>query len=134
MRTLTKLAAAFAVALPLIGAGVGTAEARDSVTFGVTVGSGYGYGDGYYGRGYGRHRTVPPGIIRDQLSRTYYEVSPLDRRGDVYVARAEDRRGRDLRITVNAYTGDIIDVSYTRHDRDRWDDRRDRWEDHHGRR
>jgi hypothetical protein len=125
MRSLTKLAAALAVTLPLIGAGVGTAQARDSVGLTVTIGShGYGHGNGYgYGYGPRYHRAIPPGIIRDSLARQYYEVSRPDRRGDVYVARAEDRRGRDLRITVNAYTGEIIDVDYARRDRDRHDGR-----------
>lgn len=131
MRTLTKLAAAFAVALPLIGAGVGTAEARSSIT--VTVGSGYnnGYGYGYDQARY--HRVLPPRYIRASLEQYYDNVSRPDRRGDVYVARAEDRRGRDIRITVNAYTGAVIDVAYTRHDRDRGDDRHDRWDDRHDR-
>jgi len=61
--------------------------------------------------------------------RSYYEVSRLDRRGDVYIARAEDRRGRDIRITADAYTGRVIDVDYIRRDRDR-----DRWDDRHDRR
>ena len=130
MRTLTKLAATLAVALPLIGVGVGTAEARDTVTFGVTVGNPYGYagyGNPYYGDRYDRyHRALPPRVVRTHLSRYYNDVSRLNREGDVYIARAEDRRGRDLWLTVNAYTGEVIDVRYARRDRDRWDDRYDR--------
>ncbi len=130
MRTFTKFAAALAVAVPLLAA-TGTAQARDTSSWSITIGSGYtdarhGYG---YGYGYGhRQRILPPQVVRSYLQRSYYEVSRLDRRGDVYVARAEDRRGRDIRITADAYTGRVIDVDYIRRDRDRdrRDDRRDR--------
>lgn len=124
MRTFTKLAAALAVAVPLMAA-TGTAQARDTTSWSVTIGS--GYTDARYGHDYRyRDRALPPQVVRSHLQRSYYEVSRLDRRGDVYVARAEDRRGRDIRITADAYTGRVIDVHYTRRDNDRWDDRRDR--------
>jgi len=130
MRTFTKLAAALAVAVPLMAA-TGTAQARDTTSWSITIGSGYDnarYGHGYgYGYGYGHnYRVLPPHVVRSYLQRSYYEVSRLDRRGDVYIARAEDRRGRDIRITADAYTGRVIDVDYLRRDRDRWDDRNDR--------
>ena len=124
MRTFTKLAAALAVAVPLMAA-TGTAQARDTTSWSVTIGS--GYDSARYGYGYGqRYRALPPHVVRSYLQRSYYEVSRLDRRGDVYIARAEDRRGRDIRITADAYTGRVIDVDYLRRDRDRWDDRHDR--------
>lgn len=130
MRSFTKFAAALAVAVPLLAA-TGTAQARDTTSWSITIGSGYSdarHGHGY-GYGYGhRQRILPPQVVRSYLQRSYYEVSRLDRRGDVYVARAEDRRGRDIRITADAYTGRVIDVDYIRRDRDRdrRDDRRDR--------
>lgn len=132
MRTLTKFAAALAVALPLIGA-AGTAQARD-VSIIVST-------DGYqqvrwgdrYDRGE-RYRALPPGVVRSYMRQHYREVSRPERRGDVYVARGEDNRGRDLRITADAYSGRILDVAYTRRDRDRWDDRQDRREDRYERR
>jgi hypothetical protein len=125
MRTFTKFAAALAVAVPLMAA-TGTAQARDTSSWSITIGS--GYQDARYGYGHQR-RVLPPQVVRNYLQRSYREVSRLDRRGDVYVARAEDRRGRDIRITADAYTGRVVDVQYTRRDNDRWDDRRDnhRW-------
>jgi hypothetical protein len=132
MRTLSKFAAALAVAIPLMAAS-GTAQARDSVGFSVTIGSpGYHNGYGYYDDV--RYRVLPPGVIRQNLRGAYYEVSRPERRGDVYLVRAEDRRGRDLVLTVNAYNGRVIAERYTRRDDDRRDDRRDRWDDRNDRR
>ena len=130
MRTFTKLAAALAVAVPLIAAS-GTAQARDSVGFSVTIGT-PGYNNGYYEDV--RYRVLPPGVIRQNLRASYREVSRPERRGDVYIARAEDHRGRDLLITVNAYNGRVLDVRYTRYDNDRRDDRWDRHDDRNDRR
>lgn len=132
MRTFTKLAAALAVAVPLIAVS-GTAQARDSVGFSVTIGT-PNYASGYYDQVRYRDRILPPGVIRQNLRASYREVSRPERRGDVYIARAEDHRGRDLLITVNAYNGRVLDVRYTRYDNDRRDDRRDRWDDRNDRR
>lgn len=124
MRTFTKFAAALAVAVPLIAA-TGTAQARETTTasWSITIGSGYTEARYGHNHGYGhRYRIMPPQVVRKQLQRSYYNVSRLDRRGDVYIARAEDRRGRDIRITADVYTGRVIDVDYLRRDRN---DRRD---------
>lgn len=127
MRTITKFAAAMAVAVPLLAA-TGTAQAANtSTSWSITIGSGYtdarwGHNDNYHYR----HRALSPQAIRNHLRRSYYEVSRPERRGDVYIARAEDRRGRDLRIVADAYTGRVLNVEYTRRDHDRRDDRRDR--------
>ncbi len=132
MRTFTKLAAALAVAVPLMAAS-GTAQARDSVGFSVTIGTpGYNSGYGHYDNV--RYRVLPPGVIRQNLRGSYREVSRPERRGDVYIVRAEDRRGNDMILTVNAYTGRVIDARYTRRDNDRRDDRRDRHDDRNDRR
>ena len=126
MRTITKFAAALAVAVPLLAA-TGTAQARDTASWSITIGSGYRDNGYHYGH---RQRVLPPNVVRSWLKRSYYKVSRLNRRGDVYVARAEDRRGRDIRITADAYTGRVIDVDYIRrdrdHDRDHWHGRNDR--------
>ena len=128
MRSLTKILAAVAVALPLIGA-AGTAQARDYVTFGVTVVPQEArWGNDRYDNG-NRHRALAPGVVRGFMRQYYREVSRPERRGDVYVARAEDNRGRDLNLTADAYSGRIIDVQYARRDDDRRDDRSDRRED-----
>lgn len=129
MRMFTKIAAAAALAIPMVAAS-GTAQARDTVGFSITLGS-PGYETVRY-RG-DRYRVLPAHVVRDNIRRQYREVSRLDRRGDVYVARAEDSRGRDLIVTASVYTGQIVDVSYTRRDNDRRDDRRDRWKGEDGR-
>ena len=38
------------------------------------------------------------------------DVFDVDRRGRVWVVRGEDRRGRDMRVTISARNGDVIDV------------------------
>ncbi len=127
MRNSVKLAAAFAMALPLMGfAAAGTAQARDNVSVTLSFGAQPVHYDGHR-NGYGRHASaLPPRAVRQHLRNYYREVSQPERRGDVYVARAEDRNGRDIRVTVNAYTGEVIHAQYTRRDHDRRDDRRDR--------
>lgn len=122
MRTFTKFAAALAVAVPLMAA-TGTAQARDTSTTSWSITIGSGYTEARYGHGHGyKQRILPPHVVRGWLQRSYHNVSRLDRRGNVYIARAEDRRGRDIRITADAYTGRVIDVDYLRNDRR---DRRD---------
>ena len=130
--------AALAVAVPLIAL-PGAAEARDSFGLTVTVGSGHGYGH----HGSARPRILPPQVIRATLRAYYDEVSRPEWRDGLYVARAEDRWGRDLIVSVDPYTARIVDVRYPRrgrhggghghhghhdHDRDRhdrdWDDDR----------
>lgn len=129
MRHITKFAAALALAVPLFAVS-GTAQARDSFGFSVTIGSpGHHGGYGYHGPA--RYRILPPHVIRATLRASYRDVSRPERRGDVYIARAEDRRGKDLIITVNAYTGRVIDVRYARRDRDRHDGHHGRWDDRH---
>lgn len=149
MRKLTKLAAAAMVALPLMGfAAAGSAQAAD-VAFSVSV----GYDDPRYipydrvvsGYRYGRHAVLPGYVVRSYLEHDFNRVSGLDRRGDVYVARARDWRGRDVRIVASAYTGQVIDVDYIRWNgrgwraEARWNDWRDGrghrgWNDRHDRR
>jgi hypothetical protein len=147
MRKLAKFAAAAVVALPLMGfAATGTAQAAD-VSFSVSVGDDgryVHYDRSTYGYRYGRNWVLPGYVVRSYLQRDFDRVSRLDRRGDVYVARALDWRGRDVRIVASAYTGQVIDVDYVRwNGREwrawaRWNDWRDGrgWKDrdHHDRR
>ncbi len=132
MRTLTRMALAAALSIPLMGAGAGAAEARETTRTTLTLGTG-GVSvetvrhDHRHDR---RYRALSPRDIRAHLRRSFYEVKQPERRGDIYITRAEDRRGRDVRVTSDAYTGQVIDVNYLRRDHDRRDDRRDRdWRD-----
>ena len=112
MPVFAKLAAALAVAVPLIAL-PGAAEARDSFGLTVTVGSGHGYGH----HGSARPRILPPQVIRATLRAYYDEVSRPEWRDGLYVARAEDRWGRDLIVSVDPYTARIVDVRYPRRGR-----------------
>jgi hypothetical protein len=38
------------------------------------------------------------------------DVFDVDRRGRVWVVRGEDRRGRDMRVTISIRTGEVVDV------------------------
>lgn len=131
MRKFAKIAAAAAVALPLLGiAGASSAQAAD-VTFGVTVGNGYNPYGVRYDRGYyNRYAALPPQVMLGYLRTNFYNVHTLDRRGDIYVARAYDRYGRQVRLTANAYTGQVIDVDI---ERSKWERKMDRRDDHDGR-
>lgn len=66
--------------------------------------------------GYNKHdrhqvRTLSPQEVRRILRREgYREIRYVDRRGSVYRARAENRRGRDVLVTVSARSGAVIDV------------------------
>lgn len=145
MRKLAKLAAAAMVALPLMGfAATGSAQAAD-VSFSISVGDDpryIEYDRGIYGYRYGRSAVLPGYVVRDYLRRDFYRVSGVDRRGDIYVARGVDWRGRDVRIVASAYTGQIIDVDYIRWNgrswraSARWNDwrdahRREAWRHYH---
>jgi len=136
MRKFAKIAAAAAVALPLIGiAGASSAQAADRVTFGVTVGT-YDpytvrYDRGYYTNGYYYNRAaLPPQVMAGYLRTNFYNVRNLDRRGDVYVAAAADRYGRHVRVTANAYTGQVIDIDVL--GESKWEKRMDRRDNHDG--
>jgi hypothetical protein len=124
MRKLTQLAAAAMVALPLMGfAATGTAQAAD-VAFSISVGYDdpryIPYDRGINGYRYGRNAILPGYVVRGWLERDFNRVSGLDRRGDVYIARGRDWRGRDVRIVASAYTGQVIDVDLIRWNGRNW--------------
>ena len=66
------------------------------------------------------------------LRTSFYDVRNLDRRGDVYVAAAADRYGRHVRVTANAYTGQVIDVDVVGNTNARWERRMERRDDRDG--
>ena len=57
------------------------------------------------------HHTLSPQQVRRILrDEGFRHIRYVDRRGTVYRARAENRRGRDVLVTVSARTGHIINV------------------------
>ncbi|MEZ5841889.1 MAG: hypothetical protein R3D02_16210 [Hyphomicrobiales bacterium] len=88
---------------------------------GVYTGPGYYYGPGYdHGPRYDDHKAQPrPHAVRRVdagevrlmlLSRGYDGVRLAEDRGKTYVFSGRDRRDRRVRITVNAYTGEVTKV------------------------
>ena len=58
-----------------------------------------------------RHQVLSHNVIRHQLARQdYRRLSHWKLNDGVYRLNAEDRRGRDVRLVVNAYNGRILDV------------------------
>ncbi|MBI1239071.1 MAG: hypothetical protein GC199_06975 [Alphaproteobacteria bacterium] len=54
---------------------------------------------------------LPIGAITHALARqNYREIDSIRLQGPIYVVTAEDRRGRDVRLTVDAYSGHVIQV------------------------
>ncbi len=100
---LKNILAAAAVAIGALGAAA-PASAGSSVS--VTVEFGRPTYASYY-----HHYTLSPQqvrrILRDQ---GFSHIRYCDRRGSVYQARAENRRGRDVLVTVSARTGHILEV------------------------
>lgn len=105
-----------------LGAAAAPAQAdhRDNVIrFGdANFGIHLRFDDDRHGRHYGRrgHHSdrLPPRRIRRILHRRgFHDISRIDYRPrpDVYVVRAENRRGRDVRVRVDADTGHILNVN-----------------------
>ncbi len=70
--------------------------------------------DGYGSRHHSYHDGhLPRRVIRRILRhRGFYGIEFIDRRGDRYVARAYDRRGRYVRVAFDAYSGELIRKKY----------------------
>jgi hypothetical protein len=98
-----------------VAALVGSAPANAGSGPSVTIEFGHpGYGKHY--RGGDRHyRTLSPQEVRRILrAQGFREIRYVDRQGSVYQARAENRRGRDVLVTVSARSGAVIDVQRLR--------------------
>ena len=64
---------------------------------------------------YYHHYTLSPQQVRRILRHEgFRQIRYVDRRGSIYRAYAENRRGRDVRVTVSARTGQILDVERLR--------------------
>lgn len=61
------------------------------------------------------HHVLSHNVIRHRLARQDYQnFSHWKLNNGFYRLRAEDRRGRDVRLVVNAYNGRIVDVQRRR--------------------
>ncbi len=104
----TTLAAA-AIAL---GSLVAAAPASAGSTVSVTVEFGH---PGYSKHNRDYYRALSPQQVRKILRREgFREIRYVDRRGSVYRAHAENRRGRDVLVTVSARSGAVLDVKRLR--------------------
>ena len=74
----------------------------------------------HYKKKHYRHDVIHPRRVRKILRRSgFYDIGRPEYRPrrDVYVTWAANRRGRDVRVVVDAYTGDILAVRPPRRDR-----------------
>ena len=97
-----------------LGTLIGTAPANAGSDVSVKIEIGTpGYSKHHPGDRY--HRTLSPREVRRILrNRGYSEIRYVDRRGSIYQAHAENRRGRDVLVTVSARNGEILDVQRLR--------------------
>lgn len=68
---------------------------------------------GYRGHAYApwRQRALSPRAVTQRLhSQGFRRIHGLERRGHVYTARAQQRRGQRVRVAVNAFTGQVVSV------------------------
>lgn len=106
------VAAAFALALSAGGAHAleargGTAASHVSAKPALTLNVDWrGYGRRDYGH---RFERLGPRQIAHRLYRQgFRDIRAIRARGDVYVVRAEGRRGLPVRLVVDAFSGEII--------------------------
>jgi hypothetical protein len=104
------LLAATAASVPAQASGV-------SFSFGISSGQG-GFHIGtpgharphHHWRGH-RHQALSPRAIAQRLhGQGFRRVGQLQRRGHVYTARAQQRRGQWVIVQANAYTGQVMSV------------------------
>lgn len=87
----------------------------NATSLSIQIGSGWVGQDVHYRGGqYGRHdrwSALSPQQVRRVLrQRGFDHIRFIDRQGSVYVARAQDWRGRAVRVVVSARSGAILDV------------------------
>ena len=102
-----------ALAIAALAAAVPAQAAGPAVTleFGTPHhGPNFGYGRRGHDRDVGRHMLSPREVRGILRANGFRQIRFVDRRGPVYQARAENRRGRDVLVTVSARSGNIINV------------------------
>jgi hypothetical protein len=73
----------------------------------------WGWGNGGWGNGgYNQHRQpLPEWVIRHRIARQHFhDIGRLKLKNGYYRVNAEDWRGRDVRLIVDAYNGRILEV------------------------
>ena len=102
-----------AAAVIAVGALVTAAPANAGGNFSFSIQAGH---PGYWYEYPERHRReLSPREVRRILRHEgFREIRFIDRRGSVYRARAENRRGRDVIVTVSARSGAILEVERVR--------------------
>ncbi len=100
---LKNLLAAGAIAL-------GALAASAPAQAGSNVSISFAFGYPTYAYDYGYHTLSPQQVRRILRDEGFREIRYVDRRGSIYRARAENRRGRDVLVTVSARTGHILNV------------------------
>ena len=96
-----------------LGTLVGSVPAQAGSNVSVTIELGQpGYGK--YHSGKHDYRLTPREVRRILRANGFRDIQYVDRKGSVYQARAENRRGRDVLVTVSARTGQVIDVQRLR--------------------
>lgn len=73
----------------------------------------WGWGNGGWGNGgYYQHRQpLPEWVVRHRIARQHFhDIGRLKLKNGIYRVNAEDWRGRDVRLIVDAYNGRILDV------------------------
>jgi hypothetical protein len=73
----------------------------------------WGWGsNGWWNGGYHQYRQpLPEWVIRHRIQRqNYHDIGRLKLRDGSYRVNAENWRGQDVRLVVDAYTGRVLDV------------------------
>jgi hypothetical protein len=72
----------------------------------------WGWGNsGWWNGGYHNRQPLPEWMIRNRIQRqNYHDIGRLKLRDGFYRVNAENRRGQDVRLVVDAYTGRVLDV------------------------
>lgn len=86
---------------------------------------------GYYGDRPFRGPLSPRGIYRKLRSQGFSNIEIVNQRRDVYIVRAQSRRGWDVVLVVDAFSGDVVRQRPAddggRGPRDGWDGGGHRW-------
>ncbi|WP_349358285.1 hypothetical protein [Stappia sp.] len=98
------MSAPVAVAAP---GGAAPAAAKPAVA-GTLVQDGQVHLAGKRWRGHRGQRLGPRRIVRKLHRRGFTNIQRIRPRGDVYIVRANGRRGAPLRLVVDAYSGQIV--------------------------
>jgi hypothetical protein len=67
--------------------------------------------NGWWNGGYHNRQPLPEWTIRNRIHRqNFHDIGRLKMKDGVYRVNAENWRGQDVRLVVDAYTGRVLDV------------------------